>query len=233
MRRSTSARQSGRRVRRNPSGLPIPQNAATGWPASSSSGRRRPSAVDQLERSVAGLDPRSGPARRSASARMAARSAGLDQVGPRQDHDVGPPQRANRLAEQAAGQQSSQPERIEGIDQHQVEVAREPTMLEAVVEHQQLGLELLDRDPGQIGRGRASWRWGTSGRFSSRTRPSSLSPCDLPVAPAEDGDPLAAPAIPARHPLDHGRLAGAARRSGCRPRRPGRRLDALASQPRS
>ena len=41
-------------------------------------------------------------------------------------------------------------------------------------------LQLLDGDPRPAPTRSGSWRWGTSGRFSSRTRPSSFSPVAWP-----------------------------------------------------
>ncbi len=79
----------------------------------------------------------------------------------------------------------------------------------------------------------ASWRWGTSGRFSSSTRPSSFRPCDLAVAPAQDDDPLGRVGDTSGPPTRPSASCRCPRPSGCRPRRPGRRPDAPRSQPRS
>ena len=165
----------------------------------------------------------------------------VDQVGPREHDHPGPPERPDRLAEQAPREDPAQAERVEGVEQDDVEVAGEPAVLEPVVEDQHLALQLLDRDPGQVDPV-GPWRWGTSGRFSSRTRPSSFSPDELAVAPAQDRDPDALGPIPAGDPLDHRRLARPAERQVAdrddrhvgpmaRPSSPGRRPGSAPRRP--
>src|SRR4051812_35772109 len=71
------------------------------------------------------------------------------QVGPREDHHPRPPKRPDWFAEEPAGEQTTLPEGVECIEQHEVEVTRQPAMLEPIVEDEQLRLELLDRDLGE------------------------------------------------------------------------------------
>ena len=171
-----------------PSGLPIPQKAAT-RPAGQLVERTSdlPSASIRSSGACRDSTQRSGPARRSASRRIAGARRLVDQVGPREDDHAGPPQRADRLAEQPAGEEPAQAERVEGVEQDEVEVARQPAMLEAVVEDEQLGLQLLDGDraPGDPVR---VLEVGDVGQVLLQHPPLVVEPAGLAVAPAEDRD---------------------------------------------
>ena len=136
-------------MRRNPSGLPIPQNAATDLPASWSSGESVALAVDQVEWGVPGFDPAQRPGLPLGLRPDRRASAAVDQIGPRQDDHVGAAERTDRFAQQATRKKMPQTKRLEGIEQHHVDVACQPAMLKTVVEHDQLALELVGGDAGQ------------------------------------------------------------------------------------
>jgi hypothetical protein len=70
---------------------------------------------------------------------------GAEQVGAGEYDHVSARQVRERLAEQAAGQQSFAAERVEAVEQHDVEVAMEAAMLEGVVEQDELRAMLVDR----------------------------------------------------------------------------------------
>ncbi len=74
---------------------------------------------------------------------------GRHQIAARQDRRVRPLQAADRLAQQAARQQIAVPPRAGGVDQDEVEIALQAPMLEAIVQHQDVALQLLDRRPRQ------------------------------------------------------------------------------------
>ena len=67
----------------------------------------------------------------------------IEQIGTGENHDVGPrsPSTGSRSS---ARKYVIEPERLLGIQEHDVQVAAEPTVLKAVVEHNQLGVERLD-----------------------------------------------------------------------------------------
>ena len=106
-------------------------------------------------------------------------------------------------------------------------------MLEAVVEHQDLGLQLLDRDPrrpdaiGVLEMGDIGQVLLQDAAFVVESRALACSP--------GSGSPPACPRwrIPAGHPLDHGGLAGAPDGQVADRDHRDTRLDGLASQPRS
>ena len=58
---------------------------------------------------------------------------GRHQIGAAQSNDVGPRQPRGRLAQQAAWKDVFEPERLQCVEENNVEVAGQPTMLEAVV----------------------------------------------------------------------------------------------------
>ncbi len=52
-------------------------------------------------------------------------------------------------AEQSSWEKMIGPERVECVQQHDIEVSPEPPMLKPVIQHQHLRLQLLDRDVSQ------------------------------------------------------------------------------------
>src|SRR4051794_15826954 len=81
--------------------------------------------VDQVEWRMPRLDPAEGAC---AALRLATDRRAVDfghQVGPREDNDPRPAQRGYRLPEQAAREHVPVAERVECVDQHEVEVARQ------------------------------------------------------------------------------------------------------------
>ena len=133
----------------------------------------------------------------------------IDQVGPGQHDEVSPSQGFQRLPEQASGQDTTQPERLEGIDQDDVEVPSQATMLEAIIEYQDLGLQLLDRDPRGLDPV-AILEVRDVGEVLLQDTTFVVESMDLLVAATQDRHPLVVSAEPSSHPLDHGCLAGAA-----------------------
>ena len=219
-------------MRRKPSGLPIPQNATTDFPASRSSGDELPSPSIRSSGACRASTQCSGPACRSASARIAARSAAPIRSARDRTTTSRTPQRSNRLAEQPSGKQRPEPERLECVEQDHIQIARQPPMLKSVVEHDQLGLELEGGDPRQrhpIG----VLKMGNVGQVLLEDPALVVESLDLPVAAAQDRDPHPAPAKPPREPLDHRGLTRSAQRQV--PHRNHRHAGAmwLRSQPRS
>ena len=68
----------------------------------------------------------------------------IDHVRTRQNHEVGPPQPFDRLSQQPAGKHVLEPERLQGVEQDDIEVPGDAAVLKAVVEHNQLAAEPLD-----------------------------------------------------------------------------------------
>ena len=78
----------------------------------------------------------------------------IDLIATRQHDHVGPLETAQRLAQQAARKQPAVAPGCRGVDQHQVEIAGQPPVLEAVVEHQHFAFEFFAgglRQRGAIG----------------------------------------------------------------------------------
>src|SRR5438045_838086 len=71
-------------------------------------------------------------------------SLGIEQVGTREGDDVRSRQTADGLAERAAGKDVTEAKRLQGVDQHDVEIAGNAAVLEGVVQNDQLALELVD-----------------------------------------------------------------------------------------
>ena len=222
---------SGSSVRRNPSGLPIPQNAATVRPASSDervddrprrrSGRAAHAGPRPTRAARPGARPRRGspagrlrrpgrPARgrrpRPAAATRPARGAGpAGRSGPGR---TGRGHRAGRC--RGRGPAGGAGSRRRG------RAARTPAPRPR---------------SGPAPTRSGSWRWGTSGRFSSRTRPSSFIPVGLAVAPAEDRDAEPRGRDTSGRPTRPSASCPSRRASGCRPRRPGPRRGDWPSSP--
>jgi hypothetical protein len=68
---------------------------------------------------------------------------GVGLVAAGQKHRMGPVEPTDRFAQQASGQQMTVAPGASGIDQHQVEIAGKPAVLEAIVEQQQLTFQLV------------------------------------------------------------------------------------------
>ena len=154
-----------------------------------------------------------------------------DQVGPRQDDHAGAPQRADRLAEQAAREQMPQPERLERIEQHHVEVARQPPMLKPVVEHDQLGLELVRRRSCASATRSAILKMGDVGQVLLEDPALVVQSLGLAVAAAQDRDPQRRGGETSGRPTRPSASCRFRRASGSRPKRPARRRGGLAASP--
>ncbi len=71
-----------------------------------------------------------------------------DEVGPGEDNHLGSRKTGQRLAERAAGKDVIEAKWLQGVDQHDVQIAREPAVLKSVVQQNRLGPVPLDRLPG-------------------------------------------------------------------------------------
>ena len=69
---------------------------------------------------------------------------GRNGVGPAQANDMGTLQAGERLAQRAAGKHVVETERLERIEQHNVQIASQPAVLEAVVQHDDLASKLAN-----------------------------------------------------------------------------------------
>ncbi len=87
----------------------------------------------------------------------------------RDQHDVGARQRCERFAQAAQWETLAAAERIERVDQHDIQIARQADVLEAVVEHHHVHVEL----PAQQ---RAGLRSGRR-RFPPGARPERMKIC--------------------------------------------------------
>ena len=126
-----------------------------------------------------------------------------------QHNDTGSPQTAWRLAQQAARQQVAVAPRGRRIDQHDIEVARQPAMLKAVVEHQHFALQLLDGGPRQ-GDAVGPLQVRHVGQVLFQHQRLVVAAARAAVTAAEDGHAAIEAAIEAGDILDARRLAGAA-----------------------
>jgi hypothetical protein len=66
-----------------------------------------------------------------------------------QQNHARPLQASERLTQQAAGKKPPMPPGIGGIDQHEIKVPLQAAMLKAIIQNQQLALQLLHRGSGQ------------------------------------------------------------------------------------
>ncbi len=127
-------------VWRNATGLPMPQKAATGCPRTASSGISAPAA----EISLRGAWITSAPTACGAYWRMVGHRAarrGIEQIGAGEDHHVGPPQPFDRFPQPSPRKHVAEPERLQGIQEHDVQIAAEAAMLKTVVQHDQVRSE--------------------------------------------------------------------------------------------
>ena len=157
MRKPTSVLPRPASVRRNPSGV---ADAAEGrdWLAPRLVERRRVAAVSRSDRAAHAAPRPSEAARRVARPRSGwPRVRRADEISPRQHDDVRAPERSDRLAEQPSGKETAEPEWLQRVEQDDIKVARQPAMLKSVVQHDQLGLQLLDGHSASATRS-GSWR---------------------------------------------------------------------------
>jgi hypothetical protein len=115
------------------------------------------------------------------------------------------------LAEQPARQQVPASPRVGGVEQDEVEVAGQPAMLEAIVQHQHLTLQFLHRDGGQRGAIRSLEMRYVREVLLEHER-LVVGPLPAPVAAAEDRHAQVASAVEVGDVLDARCLAGAAHR---------------------
>ncbi len=174
--------------------------------------RRNALLIDEAEWGMARFDPLQSPPGRAFGHGSDCRPLGWgDQIGSREDDDRRAPERTDRLTQQAAREQMLQAERLEGVNQHQVNVVRKPAMLKAVVEHDQLGLDLEHRNSSQRNSvGPLEMR--NVGQVFLEHPPFVIQSALLAITTAENRDADSAPAKPARDPLDHGGFSGTAQR---------------------
>ena len=136
-----------------------------------------------------------------------------ERVGARQHDRVGVLEAVERLAQRAGRQHAPAAERVQRVHQHQVQVAMDPKVLEPVVEQQAVRAR-RDRLPA----GRHAVRVGIVRRLRQfaveKQRfvilPRRRADFARAISAAEDRRLAAVAQAPARDPLDHRRLAGAA-----------------------
>ena len=134
------------------------------------------------------------------------------QISPRENHNIRPPQPFDRLAQRAARKDVAEPERLQGVQQHDVQIAGDAAMLEAVVQYDQFRLERPD------GLSRRRHPIGVLHVRHVGQQPSQLAGFIVflaglrPISTADDRHANAASAKPRGEPLDQGRLARAAER---------------------
>src|SRR5947209_2921687 len=95
------------------------------------------------------------------------------------------------------------------VDQHNVEIARQPAMLEAVIEYEDLALQFLDRDTGE-GDTVGSLQMGHIGTVLFQYQRLVIGAMLSAMAATEDGDIQLPLPKKTSDILDAGRLAGAA-----------------------
>ena len=155
--------------------MPIPQKAATRFPRSVFQSRALAGGRNQPVRGVDALElrrPRGSVAAHGLPDLGPSRT--INQVRPRKNHQVGPPQPAGRLSQQPAGKHVIEPERLQGVEQDNIEVPGEAAVLKAVVEHNQLAAEPCDGLAGTDRRSGFS-TCGVSGSRRCNSRASSFS----------------------------------------------------------
>ena len=135
----------------------------------------------------------------------------LHQIAAGQDDDTRTLQAANRLAKQAAWEDSAQAKRVEGVEQDNVEVAGEAAMLKAVVEDREFAFEFVDGDSCKRSTV-AALKMRNVGQVFFEDATFVVKAFGLTVAPAEDRSTKATLARPAGDVFDHRRLAGTAER---------------------
>ena len=66
----------------------------------------------------------------------------------RDQHDIGSPESSQRLSKESSWQEVAVTERIQGIDQHEIEVPMDPAVLERIVEDNRTTLMFQDQPAG-------------------------------------------------------------------------------------
>ena len=100
-------------------------------------------------------------------------------IRPRQRDDVRPGQAADRLAQQAPRQQMLVAERLQRVEEHNIQVARDPPMLERVVQEQHVrrtGFQPVRGQVGNLSYGRQSLPPPPRGRDSADAPPPAAEP---------------------------------------------------------
>ena len=65
----------------------------------------------------------------------------VTEIGPADDNDVGAHEPLDRFTETSKGKDVAAPDRVQRVDQHHIDVAGEPQMLEPVIEHDDVNVE--------------------------------------------------------------------------------------------
>src|SRR3954469_24885957 len=104
-------------------------------------------AVQNAARCMGNLTPPSSRRylRYSASDNFAV--GGGDRIGATQADDVGTFQSSKRFAQSAAREDVFETERLQRVEEYDIQVPREPTVLETVVENEEIWPELFDCPP--------------------------------------------------------------------------------------
>ena len=163
------------RVRRNPSGLPIPQNAATRRPARSLQGVDAPAASIRSSGACRASAQRSGPACRSARARIARRVGSSTRSA--RERTTTPARRSDPTGSRSNPRGKIRP-RPNGSRASRRTTSRSRASRRCWKPSSRTRTSLASSSSASFASATRSrpCRCGTSGRFSSRTRPSSFRP---------------------------------------------------------
>ena len=167
----------------------------------------------------------------STSRRIGSRAAGSSRSA--RERTTADARRSERygLAQEPTGKQPPQTERVEGVEHDDVEIARQPAMLEPVVEDDQLCLQFERRRSRRSLTAVRVLKVGDVGQVLLEDQALVVDAAGVAVSPADQGHADAPAAIPSGDPLDHRRLAGSAQRDVAhrdhRHRRPVAALPAL------
>ena len=121
-----------------------------------------------------------------------------------------PAKTGERLAQCAAGEDVFETERLERVEEHDIEIAAQTAVLESIIKEQQLRIEILDSHFG--GGDAIAVLYVRNGRQRVGKLQCFVVVLTIgrAVAAADNHDPHARILQPLSQPLDHGRLPGAA-----------------------
>jgi len=165
---------------------------------------------EKLLRGVDHFGPRGVGSKPSDSGANGGSLVGIDHVGSGEDHGVGAAQSGEGFSQRAAGKDVFEAERFEGVDENDVEIAVDATMLEGIVEEDHLAAEFFDGD----GRGADSigvLQVGNVGQLVFEFNGFVVAASGFgAVAAADKGDTHALVSEEPGDPCNHRRLAGSA-----------------------
>jgi hypothetical protein len=168
--------------------------------------------ISQRDRLMGNFNPRRGAGpRRNLVVNLLA-DFRTDSVGAGQDNDIRTAQSGDRFTQQTSRQQVSIAERLERIDQYQIQIAVDTPMLKGVVQKDQLRIEFFDSGFGRFDSIGILHMWYV-GEFLLQLERFVVARSGLGAVAATDDDHTnSVPAKPLDQPLDHRRLASASDR---------------------